>query len=127
MSDRRQRPFFRRREGRVDEGFTQIDLPAVAEILREPLQEAIEAARSLPDLEAAMAGLVRRIAPRQIGPRRPGPEDPEHGVQHAAGGRPRPASAIRSPPWPEDRLEHGPLLVGQVHGRPVRRYRTTCS
>src|SRR5438132_13676275 len=24
-------------------------------------------------------------------------------------------------------LEHGPLLVGQVHGRPVRRYRTSCS
>src|SRR5437773_3688177 len=24
-------------------------------------------------------------------------------------------------------LEHSPLLVGQVHGRPVRRYRTSCS
>jgi hypothetical protein len=43
-------------EGGIDEGFRQVDLAAVAEILREPLHEAIEAARSLPDLEAAMAG-----------------------------------------------------------------------
>jgi hypothetical protein len=62
-----------KKTGDHDEGFTQIDLRALAEILREPLQEAIEAARSLPDLETAMAGLVRRIAPRQIGSRRPGP------------------------------------------------------
>jgi hypothetical protein len=33
--DRPQRPFFRRGEGRVDEGFTEIDLAAIAEILRE--------------------------------------------------------------------------------------------
>jgi hypothetical protein len=36
--DRPQRPLFRRGEGRVDEGFTEIDFAAVAEIFREPLQ-----------------------------------------------------------------------------------------
>ena len=64
MSDRRQRPFFRRREGRVDEGFTQIDLAAVAEIFGETLEQPVEPAGALPELEAAMARLIRRIAPR---------------------------------------------------------------
>jgi hypothetical protein len=36
--DRRQRPFFRRREGRVDEGLTQIDLPAVTQVFGQALQ-----------------------------------------------------------------------------------------
>src|SRR5438309_7462795 len=58
------------------------------------------------------------------------PGAPVRRIQSTAFNTPRvaahgPASAIRSPPWPEDRLDHGPLLVGQVHGRPVRRYRTT--
>src|SRR6185295_18654903 len=35
MLDRFQGPFFRRGEGRVDEGFTQIDLAAVPEVLGE--------------------------------------------------------------------------------------------
>jgi hypothetical protein len=42
VSDRRQRPFFRRGEGRVDEGFTEINLSAIAEIFREALQQPIE-------------------------------------------------------------------------------------
>jgi hypothetical protein len=32
--DRLQRPFFRRGEGRIDEGFTEIDPAAIAEIFR---------------------------------------------------------------------------------------------
>jgi hypothetical protein len=42
--DRFQSPFFRRSEGRVDEGFTQIDAAAVAEIFGEALQQAVETA-----------------------------------------------------------------------------------
>jgi hypothetical protein len=36
--DRPQRPFFHRGEGRVDEGFTEIDFAAIAEIFGEALQ-----------------------------------------------------------------------------------------
>ena len=61
MLDRAQRPFFRRREGRVDEGLTEIDFPAIAEIFGEPLQQPIEATAALPLLKAAMTRLIRRI------------------------------------------------------------------
>jgi hypothetical protein len=42
--DRFQRPFFRRGEGRVDEGFTEIDLAAVPQVLGEALEQPVEAA-----------------------------------------------------------------------------------
>jgi hypothetical protein len=74
--DRPQRPFFRRGEGRIDEGFTEVNLPAVAEIFGEALQESIEPAAALPLLKAAMARLVGRIASRQIRPGRPGAQHP---------------------------------------------------
>ena len=71
--------------------------------------------RPLPELEAAMTGLIRGIAPQQIGPRRAGAENPRHRVQHAARIRPWPAAPIRPAGWTKHRLEHGPLLVGEVH------------
>jgi hypothetical protein len=113
--DRLQRPLFRRGEGRVDEGFTEIDFAAVAQILREPLQESVEAAGALPELKAAVDGLIRWIPVREIGPWCARAQDPQHGIHHAAGFRPRPPAAIGAPCWPEDRFQHGPLLVGQVH------------
>jgi len=113
--DRRQRPLFRRREGRVDEGLTEIDFAAVAQILRKPLQESVEAAGALPALKAAVDSLIRRIPARKVGPRRARAQDPQHGIHHAAGVRPWPPTAIGAPCWPEDRFQHGPLLVGQVH------------
>jgi hypothetical protein len=67
--DRLQRPFFRRGEGRVDEGLTEIDFAAVAEILGETLQQPIELAATLPVLKAAVARLVGRIARREVVPR----------------------------------------------------------
>jgi hypothetical protein len=42
--DRLQGPFFRRGEGRVDEGFTEIDLPAIPQVLGEALQQPVETA-----------------------------------------------------------------------------------
>jgi len=62
--DRPQRPFFRPGVRGIDERFGEIDFAAVAEIFSEPLQQAIEPARSLPLLKAPMARLVRRIATR---------------------------------------------------------------
>ena len=115
MLDRFQRPFFRRREGRVDEGFTQIDLAAVPEVLGEALQQPIEAARALPALEATMARLVRRIARWQVVPRRARAQDPEHTVHDGARIGPRPAAPVRATARAERRFEHGPLGVGEVH------------
>ena len=115
MLDRPQRPLFRRGEGRVDEGFTQIDLPAVPQVFGEALQQPIEAARALPELEAAMARLVRRIARRQVVPRRAGAQHPQHAVQHGARIGPRPPAPIGATTGAERRFEHGPLGVGQVH------------
>jgi len=113
--DRFQGPFFRRGEGRVDEGFTQIDLPAIAEIFGEALQQPIEAAGALPELEATMAGLIWRIPRRQIVPRGAGAQHPQHAVQHGARIGPRPATPVGATARTKRRFEHGPLGVGQVH------------
>jgi hypothetical protein len=96
--DRFQGPFFRRGEDRVDEGFTQIDLAAVPDVLGEALQQPIEAARALPELEATMASLVRRIARWQVVPRRARAQDPQDAVHDGprmGHGRPRPSGRRR--------------------------------
>jgi hypothetical protein len=113
--DRSQGPFFRRGEGRVDEGFTEIDLPAIPQVFGEALQESIEPARSLPQLKATMAGLIRRIPRRQVVPRRARAQHPEHAVHHRARIGPRPTAAIGATARTEGRFEHGPLGIGQVH------------
>ena len=113
--DRFQGPFFRRGEGRVDEGFTQIDLAAVPEVLGEALQQPIEAARALPELEATMASLVRRIARWQVVPRRARAQDPQDAVHDGPRIGPRAAAPVRATARTERRFEHGPLGVGQVH------------
>jgi hypothetical protein len=113
--DRWQRPFFRRGESRVDEGFTEIDLPAIPQVFREALEQSVEATGALPELEAAMARLVRRIARREVVPRRAGAQDPQHAVHYGAWIGPRPAAPIRATTRTERWFEHGPLGVGQVH------------
>jgi hypothetical protein len=80
--DRPQRPLFRPGEGGVDEGFGEIDFPAVAEIRGQAFEQPIESATALPELKAPVTRLVRRIAWRQVGPRRAGPQDPEDAVQY---------------------------------------------
>src|SRR4029450_1307191 len=77
---------------RVDEGFTQIDLAAVPEVLGEALQQPIEVARALPELEATMASLVRRIARWQVVPRRARAQDPQDAVHDGPRIGPRPGA-----------------------------------
>ena len=113
--DRPQRPFFRRRERGVDEGLTEIDLAAIAEIFRESLQEPVEPPAALPELKAPMARLIRRIAARQIGPGRPRAQHPEHAVEHRARIGPRPAAPVSAPARTKRRFEYRPLGVSQVH------------
>jgi len=113
--DRRQRPLFRRGEGRVDEGLTEIDFAAVAEILGETLQQPIESAAALPLLKATVARLVGRIACGEIVPRRARPQDPEDAIEDRASVAERPATAIGTAPRPKERFEDGPLTIGEVH------------
>jgi hypothetical protein len=113
--DRPQRPFFRRGEGRVDEGLTKINFAAIAQIFRQALQEPIEPAAALPLLKSAMAGLIRRIASRQVVPGRAGPQHPQHAVEDGARIRPRTPAPIGAAPRAEGRFKHGPLGIGEVH------------
>jgi hypothetical protein len=89
---------------------------AIATVLSHRIQHPIEHAGSDPGLIAAMTGLVRGIASRQILPRGAGLEDPQDPVQDI----PRVAPRTPAPIWPATRLgqqrfEHGPLFVGEVH------------
>jgi len=113
--DRRQRPLFRPGVGGVDEGLSEIDFPAVPQILGEPLEQAIQSAALLPLLKPPVARLVRRIAGRQIGPRRAGAQHPQHAVQHGTCIRPRSPAAIRATTRTKRRFEKRPLGVGEVH------------
>jgi hypothetical protein len=113
--DRLQGPLFRRGEGRVDEGFTQIDPSAVAEVFGQSLEQAVQPPRPLPQLEAPMAGLIRRVATREIRPRGTGPQNPQDRVQDGARIGPRTPAAIGTAARAKGGFEHGPLGVGEVH------------
>ena len=113
--DRLQRPLFRPGVGGVDERFGKTDLAAVAEVFGEPLQQPVESATALPLLKAAVAGLIRGIARRQIVPRRAGAQHPEHAVEDGACIRPRAPASIGTSPRTERGFEHGPLGVSEVH------------
>ncbi len=115
MLDRPQRPLFRPGVRGIDEGFTEIEFAAVAEILGQALEQAIEAAAALPLLKASMTRLVRRVARREIGPRGARAQHPEHAVEHGACIGPRASTPIRTSPGPKRRFEHRPLGVGEIH------------
>jgi hypothetical protein len=66
-------------------------------------------------LKAAMTGLIRRIATRQIVPSSARAQDPEHSVEHGARVAPRSPTPIGPSPWSEQWIEHRPLGVGEVH------------
>jgi hypothetical protein len=61
-------PLFRPGERGVNAGLGQVDFAAVSQVFRETLEQQFQAARPLPQLEASMTGLVRRIPARQSGP-----------------------------------------------------------
>jgi hypothetical protein len=113
--DRPQRPFFCAGVGGVDEGFGEIDFAAIAEIGRQPFEEAIEPPTALPLLKATVTRLVRRVARREIGPGRAGPQDPQHTVEDGARVGPRAPASIGTAARTKRRLKHGPLGVGQIH------------
>jgi hypothetical protein len=64
------------------------------EIHGERLEDLPQGAAVDPGLKAAVTGLIRRVAGRQILPRGAGPEDPEDPVQHIARIAPRSTAPI---------------------------------
>lgn len=64
-----------------------------------------------------MAGLIRRIAVRQVGPGSAGPEDPEDAIEYRAMLPPGASSTV----WParqrwQEGPNEGPLLIREVTG-----------
>ena len=67
-------------------------------------------------LKAAMTRLIGRIPVGEIQPGRTGAQDPENPIQDVARIAPRPSAAIATQTWfRQERRQHGPLRVGQVH------------
>jgi len=89
---------------------------ALATVFHEGIEGSVEHPRPHPGLIAAVAGLVGRVPVGQIVPRGTGFEDPEDPVEHIARVAPRPAASIGTPTrLGEYRLEHGPLVIDEVH------------
>jgi hypothetical protein len=68
-------------------------------------------------LKSPMAGLMRRIAVRQVGPGSAGPEDPEDAIEYRAMLPPGASSTV----WParqrwQEGPNEGPLLIREVTG-----------
>lgn len=102
--------------GAVDEGLSQIQLAAVAQILSELAQYTLERLVFEPRLKSPMTCLVWRVAPRQVRPWRARAEHPEHAVNDIAGFLPRPAAFLRRPLQllgGETALDRVPLLIGE--------------
>jgi hypothetical protein len=102
--------------GSVDESLRQIELAAVAKIGRERLEHFQERSLSYPLLHTPMTRLIRRVLAWQRFPRSTRPQNPEHSVQDAARRDTGPPFAV-APTLDQrnQRLNNGPLLVGQFH------------
>ncbi len=87
----------------------------MVERLRENFEDGPQQAGADPVLKSSVAGLIRRIAVRQVGPGSRGPQNPEDAVEHGAVLPPGTPSSV----WPARQLWHEgpvkvPLLVGEV-------------
>ena len=102
----------------VDEGFGQVNLAALAKILRERGEYPIEYTLALPLLKAVVARLGWRVAPWEVGPRCTRPQHPEDAVQHIARISPGSAATLRRalPLRLRDAVANRlPLQIRQVH------------
>lgn len=107
--------FFRRCEGRVDEGLPKVETTSRPQIRRQRLEDAFYDAGASPPLEPAMAGLVGRIALGKICPRGVRSQYPQDAVQYRSAIFPWAAAAIFPPFGLRDELfENGPLGIGQI-------------
>jgi len=102
--------------GAVDECFAEVELAALDQVVGEPLQRILQDAFIDPSLEPTKARSVRRIPLRHVGPGSAGAQDPENAVEHVARVAPRSTATVFANDWlRQQRLDCGPLLVGEVH------------
>jgi hypothetical protein len=90
-------PLFCDDEAAIDKAFGEVEVAAVATILGHGIEHAVEDPGPDPGLIAPVAGLVGRVASRQILPGRAGLEDPEDPIEDIAGVAPGPAAPIGTP------------------------------
>jgi hypothetical protein len=106
-------------EAAIDEAFGEVEAAAEADIFRQGKQHPVEHPRPPPRLVAAVAGLIRRVALREIMPGRTGLENPEDAVQDIPWVAPRPSPPVGPQSGRgQERFEHGPLVIGEVHEPP---------
>jgi len=117
--DQHNRSLFRTAEGSVDESLFQIESAAGQQIFGQGAQNPLQTAFSDPLVEAPMAGLVRWIFAGQVLPASSGAENPEHTVEHGAGIAPRPTPSIAASFFAQQRLDHFPLGIVEVHALDV--------
>lgn len=81
------------------------------------MQDLLQGPVPRPLLEVAVAGLVRRVAIRQIRPLGTGPKNPKGPVQDLAQVLARSPSAILPPPvHRQQRRDELPLGIREIHG-----------
>jgi hypothetical protein len=103
-------------EGAVDEALREVDFASLVQVLRERVEHPVQRAIATPLLEATMAGLIRRVARRQVLPWSTRAENPQNAIEHVSRIAPRASSSIASPPrLGNQRLDEVPLLFGQIH------------
>jgi hypothetical protein len=103
--------------GPVDESFRQVQLSTTTQVLGEGSKDLFESTVADPALESTVAGLVRRVAPRQILPRSARAKDPEHTIEDVSRIAERPTTPVLEKRFllREKRLDQSPLLFGEVH------------
>jgi hypothetical protein len=85
------------------------------------MKHSLERPIAAPLLEAAMTGLIRRVAAREILPGSTRAQNPENPVQHIPRIPPRTPSTIRPRlRLRKQRLYELPLGFGEVHAVPLR-------
>jgi hypothetical protein len=95
----------------------EVESAAAAEVFGQRLQHAAHDARADPLLEAAMTGLIGRVAFRQIRPGGTRPQDIQDTVQDFPSVPPRATTAILAALWfREQWVQQRPLGIGQVSG-----------
>jgi len=102
--------------GSIDEGFGEIKLPALNEVVGKCLQDVLEHAVLHPALEAPKASRVRWIPIRHVGPWCARPQDPEDAVEHIARISPRSTASVFAYLRLGKKLfDCCPLPIGEVH------------
>ena len=87
------------------------------ECLGEDFEDAPQHAGADPLLKPPVAGLIRRIAVRQVGPRGAGPQDPQDAIEHGAVLPPRaPSTVFAARQLGQEGPNEVPLLVREVTG-----------